>query len=306
MNLTAALLATARPLTADELRGRVEGYPDADTSFRRAFERDKDDLRRMGIPITMCEVPHSDPPAQGYAVNRAEYGGNDPHLAPDELAALHVAANLVHIGDRPEGALWKIGGVVDNAPDARDTVNTQPLVALPTDPNLAPLFHAATELRVAQFRYRDLDRAVEPLRLSFNRGHWYLTAFDRTRAEERLYRVDRIDGSVQLGPPRAFARRPASGATPQLPSWELGDSTAIRTLLLVDPDQAAFAAHQLGPETMVERHDDGGMVFALSVRNVAALRSFVLTFLDHAEVLEPPSMRAVMTDWLSAIVKGCA
>ena len=167
MNLTAALLATERPLTADELRGRVEGYPDADASFRRAFERDKDDLRRMGIPITMREVPHSDPPAQGYAVDRAEYAGNDPHLAPDELAALHVAANLVHIGDRPEGALWKIGGVVDNAPGARDTANAQPLVALPTDANLAPLFQAATELRVAQFRYRDLDREVEPLRLSF-------------------------------------------------------------------------------------------------------------------------------------------
>ena len=306
MNLTAALLATERLLTADELRGRVEGYPDADASFRRAFERDKDDLRRMGIPITMREVPHSDPPAQGYAVDRTEYAGNDPHLAPDELAALHVAANLVHIGDRPEGALWKIGGVVDNTPGAHDTANAQPLVALPTDANLAPLFQAATELRVAQFRYRDLDREVEPLRLSFNRGHWYLTAFDRTRVEERLYRVDRIEGSVQLGSARAFARRPASDATPQLPSWELGDSTAIRTLLLVDPDQAAFAAHQLGPETMDERYDDGGMVFALSVRNVAALRSFVLTFLDHAEVLEPPSMRAVMTDWLSAIVKGCA
>ncbi|MSW92769.1 MAG: DNA-binding transcriptional regulator, partial [Actinobacteria bacterium] len=61
LNLTAALLATARPLTAEQLRGRLEGYPDADASFRRAFERDKDDLRQMGIPITIAEVPGSDP-----------------------------------------------------------------------------------------------------------------------------------------------------------------------------------------------------------------------------------------------------
>jgi len=307
LNLTAALLATTRPLTAEELRNRLEGYPESDASFRRAFERDKDDLRQMGIPIKVDEVPYSDPPIVGYVVDRAEYSGNDPQLAPDELAALHVAANLVRLGERSDGALWKIGGVVDApAPDATDTHSGEPLVALPADPSLAPLFQAASELRVAHFRYRDLDREVEPLRLSFNRGHWYLAAFDRTRGEERLYRVDRIDSGVHIGPPRAFTRRSATDADPHVQSWELGDGEATRTLLLVDADHAAFATYQLGADTIVERRDGGAVVFALDVRNEPAFRSFVLTFLDHAEVLEPPAMRCVITDWLSGILAGSA
>ena len=311
LNLTAALLATTRPLTAEQLRTRLEGYPDADASFRRAFERDKDDLRQMGIPIAIDEVPGSDPPIVGYVIDRAEYSGNDPELAPDELAALHVAANLVRLGDptdgasRTDGALWKLGGVVEAAgsTDGRDAT---PLVDLPADANLAPLFRAATELRVARFRYRDLTREVEPLRLSFNRGQWYLAAFDRTRGDERLYRVDRIEGSVDVGPPRAFARRAASRADPHVRSWELGDGDPVTTALLVDADQAAFATHQLGVESVAERRDDGGIVFTLAVRNVPAFRSFVLSYLDHAEVLAPPAMRDVITEWLRDIVASAS
>ncbi len=312
LNLTAALLATTRPLTAEQLRGRLEGYPEADASFRRSFERDKDDLRQMGIPITIAEVPGSDPPIVGYVIDRAEYSGNDPELAPDELAALHVAANLVRLGDQagesfdPDGALWKLGGVVEqqDAPDGSRA--DAPLVDLPADENLAPLFRAATELRVARFAYRDLMREVEPLRLSFNRGHWYLAAFDRTRSDERLYRVDRIEGAVDVGPPRAFERRAAQRADPHVPSWALGDGDPVLTSLLVDADQATFATHQLGTESIAERRDNGDIVFTLAVRNVAAFRSFVLTYLDHAEVLAPPAMREVITSWLHDIVAGAS
>jgi proteasome accessory factor B len=305
LNLTAALLATTRPLTAEQLRARLEGYPEADASFRRAFERDKDDLRQMGIPITIAEVPNSDPPIAGYVIDRAEYSGNDPELAPDELAALHVAANLVRLGDpgddasHTQGALWKLGGVVEGGSSPSDT---SPLVDLPADENLAPLFRAATELRIATFHYRGLVREVEPLRLSFNRGHWYLAAFDRTRGDERLYRVDRIEGAVEVGAPRAFARRAAQRADPHVRSWELGDGDPVPTSLLVDADQAAFALHQLGTDSVLERRANGDIVFSLQVRNIGAFRSFVLTYLDHAEVLAPPAMRAVITDWLRDIV----
>ena len=305
LNLTAALLATTKPLTADELRNRLEGYPESDASFRRAFERDKDDLRQMGVPITLDEVPHVDPPILGYQIDRKAYSGRDPQLAPDELAALHVAANLVRLGPRVDSALWKIGGVVDAGANVTgdERVAVDPLVALPSHANLAPLFQAATEFRVATFRYNDLERTVEPLRLTFNRGHWYLAAFDRTRGDDRLYRVDRIDGDVSLGASGSFVRRNTAGADPRIPSWELGDGEAVRTLLLVDADQAPFATHQVGSASIVERRDGGDIIFALQVRNTVAFRSFVLTFLDHAEVLGPPTMREIITDWLVDIVE---
>ena len=66
LNLIAALLETPRALSAEEIHQRVPGYPD-DTgpSYRRAFERDKDDLREMGISLRVENVPGNDPPVLG-------------------------------------------------------------------------------------------------------------------------------------------------------------------------------------------------------------------------------------------------
>ncbi len=83
LNLTAALLETPRPLTADEVAARIFGYPEDKTAFRRAFERDKEALREMGIPVEMEEIPHTDPPQQGYRIPKDRYYLRDPGLEPD-------------------------------------------------------------------------------------------------------------------------------------------------------------------------------------------------------------------------------
>ena len=90
MKLTAALLEAVAPLSAEEIHRRVDGYPETDASFRRSFERDKDDLREMGVPIVLETVPGSDPPVDGYRIPKDQYYLADPGLEPDELAALHA------------------------------------------------------------------------------------------------------------------------------------------------------------------------------------------------------------------------
>jgi predicted DNA-binding transcriptional regulator YafY len=297
LNLVAALLNTAVPLSAEEISSRIEGYPDAASSFRRAFERDKDDLREMGIPIRLEEIPGSDPPLMGYRIARQEYAGRVPDLTPDELAALHVASNLVRVqGLEADDALRKLGGV------AGEPAAGAPIAALPSDPRLPALFQAATELALVTFRYRGTDRTVEPYRVSFTRGYWYLAAFDRTRGGERLFRVDRIDGDVEVGPPRAFTRPAAIGSDPRIRAWELGDGDAVTARLLVDADQALWATHAAGADSVVEPRADGSVVLELTVRDIPAFRSFVLAFLEHAEVLEPPALRAAVVEWLEAMV----
>ena len=57
INLTATLLETRRPLTLEELADRLEpGYPDELAARRRQFERDKETLRELGVPITVEAV----------------------------------------------------------------------------------------------------------------------------------------------------------------------------------------------------------------------------------------------------------
>src|SRR5687767_2706304 len=91
LNLMATLLETRRPLTRTELRDRVTGYPSDGVAFRRAFERDKDELRKMGIAVVMEPIVGRDPPEDGYRIRRDEHYLRDPGLTGDELAALQFA-----------------------------------------------------------------------------------------------------------------------------------------------------------------------------------------------------------------------
>ena len=68
INLVAALLESSVPLTADELRQRVPGYAAEKSAFRRAFERDKETLREMGVPVVVEPVEAAEPGVLGYRI----------------------------------------------------------------------------------------------------------------------------------------------------------------------------------------------------------------------------------------------
>jgi len=288
LNLTAALLHAEIPLTAEELRDRVGGYPDTKATFRRAFERDKDDLRSMGMPLRVEPVPGVDPPVDGYRLDRDEYAGTELAFEADELAALHLATSLVQL-DGDDTALVKLGAGSGDAP--ADSVGR-----VPFNDTLATMIGAAVDRKALSFTYNDVERIVEPWKLSFTRGHWYLSGFDRLREDQRLYRVDRIKDGVSLSGP---AKAPVGDVNEpiDLRGWELGDGSVIKATILVDADQAAYARHILGEA--VDR-PDGSVTATLDVRNIDAFRSFVLSFLEHAEILEPAELRADFVEWLEA------
>jgi len=303
LNLMAVLLEAPRPVTAAEVRRRVPGYPEADANFHRTFERDKDDLREMGVPLLLEPVPATDPPAEGYRIRKEDYYLRDPGLAPDELEALNLAAASVRLDGGPGiGALWKLGGAVDVATDGRPTVGT-----LPADANVVAAFSGVMERRTLHFSYRDVPREVNPYRLDFVRGRWYLNGFDHVRGEERWYRLGRVLGSIDVGPRRDSFTRPVE-AVPglQLDPWQLGEGEPVRARVLFDAEQASLVRVSLGAERIVEERPDGSVVVTFDVTNRDGFRSFVLSFLDHAVVLEPEDLRADVVAWLSALEASAA
>ncbi len=287
LNLTAALLDSAIPLTADQLQRRVGGYPEDPTARHRMFERDKVDIREMGVPLRVEPNPELDPPIDGYRIDRAEYVGSDIRFEPDELAALHLATSLVRL-DGAEGGLVKLG--VEFADDDSQ------IGRVPFDDRLATLVGAAAERRSVRFTYSGTERTVEPWRLSFAKGHWYMSGWDLRRDDQRLYRVDRIEGSASdIGE----ATHPVGDtADPRsLRGWELGDSDPIAAEVRIGPDQASWARHVFGE---VSEAADGSVIARAEVRNIEAFRSAVLTFLDHAEVISPALLRDDIISWLEA------
>lgn len=287
LNLTAALLDSDVPLRAEQIRQRVSGYPADRSAFRRMFERDKADLREMNVPLEVLPDPDTDPPIDGYLINREDYVGVGVSFDPDELAALHLATNLVRLDGAEEGVVKLGGGVADS--DSQTGL-------IPFDDILAELVSAAASRRAVSFTYANLKRTVEPWRLSFAKGHWYLSGWDRLRDDDRLYRVDRITGTVsdvgEANQPVADRSDPGS-----LRGWELGDGIPVTAIVKIDADHASWA-HRVFGDTGISA--DGSVLVSVQVRNVEAFRSAVITFLDHAEIVSPTHMRDDMIQWLRA------
>lgn len=297
LNLLAFLLTAERPVTADEIRTTVAGYDqESDAAWRRMFERDKDLLRSLGIPLETMPtdawgVEH------GYTVPRDEYALPDPGLTDQERAALFLAAKVVRIGGTSGAdALFKLGGaplVAAGEPLAADLGSEADV--------LARLFVALTEKRFAGFVYGDRSRSVAAYGLVHRRGHWYLVGPEQGSSTVKVFRVDRIP-SVDLGAePGAFERPEGFRAGDAIPSapWEAGPEDAKATVRF-DPSIAWWARRRLGGSGRAIERDDGGLEVTLDVANPEAFVGWILSFDTAAEILEPPELRRRLVEKVQA------
>ncbi len=288
------LLGSSRPRTLDEIAAEVPGYPSGHGARRQAFERDKRLLREEGIPVRT--EPVEGPEQFGYRIDPEDFYLPELQLEPDEQAALHLAVAGVHLGD-PSGrdALAKLG--------ALGVADVRPVAAVVPPPALVALFDAVRTQSVVRFPYRGEGRSVAPATLRFKGGRWYLVGWDTDRSAVRTFRIDRIDGSPQVGVPES-GRLPEGVVLAQGPDdpWRpADDEEEDAVVLVVDPVEAPRVVAEVGDAAVVERRPDGSVLLRLGVTSAEAMRSWVLGLLDHAEVVAPPAVRADLVRWLEAV-----
>ncbi|HEY6744316.1 MAG TPA: WYL domain-containing protein [Mycobacteriales bacterium] len=212
VNLVLCLLSTRQFLTADRIRTAVPGYePDdgtarADDAFKRMFERDKSELRELGVPLETGRTSIFDT-EEGYRIARRDYELPAVSLEPDEAAAVGLAARLwqsAELADAARGALLKLrAGGVDVEP-AR-TLDVEPRLDA-AEEALHPCLDAVQAGRAVRFTYRkpsgsEAERDVEPWGVVSWRGRWYLVGHDRDRDAARCFRLSRVVGAVRpVGP----------------------------------------------------------------------------------------------------------
>jgi len=293
--LLANLLETPRPLRYEEVIDRIPGYPPDPNSARRQFERDKELLRRIGVPVAVEVFDALDENDVGYRVRKEDYYLPDLDLTGDERVALHAAVTAVDLaGGQGRDALLKLGGIEGEAAPR--------LAALEWAPELPVLLEASRDRAPATFTYRGKARTLDPYTVLSRNGHWYAIGYEHGSGEARSFRVDRIDGAVSVGAPGSFERPDSFDPGQVLGSepWRYGDEEIVVAEVLVDAGYAAGAATQVGGD-QAEFQPDGSVILRLAVSNRDALRSFVLGFLEHAEVVGPPELRADMIAWLDAL-----
>ena len=245
LQLVLCLASAQRPVVKDRLRAAIPDYAACPTveAFERMFERDKNELREMGVPLETAELgPGSDEP--GYRIEPAAYALPELHLTAPEMTAVAVAARVWREEGQAEAAARALRKLeadgVDVDPDALPAV--QPRMS-GGEAAFGPLTAAVAARRPVRFGYRNpgsaetAERHLEPWGVVSQQGRWYVVGFDRDRQDERVFRLSRIVGAVgERRPgrrvPGACGRGPcASGSTATDPVQIRG-----RARVLVRPD----------------------------------------------------------------------
>ena len=208
INLTIALLATKRFITKSEILKTVEGYEGSPESKDRMFERDKDDLRSLGIEI---EVGTFDPlfnDEAGYRIKQERYQLDLGDVTPLEISLLSLAAQAwqgASLDDAAQRAMVKLSSLGI----AIDEANLPHSVPFLSDEGLdiPKITRAIAEHQILEFTYRNYDlslesRRVVPIGLSARSGYWYLAGVDQSIEQVRTFRLDRVIGTftVKKGP----------------------------------------------------------------------------------------------------------
>jgi proteasome accessory factor B len=283
LNLTFMLLSTSRFLPKDHIRRAIGPYRDApsDDAFERMFERDKEELRALGIDI---ETGNFDPffdDEQGYRIRRDTAELPEIELTPQEAAAVGVAANVwQHPGlagdsSRAVVKLKAAGLVIDpsvlSVEEARLTAD---------DPAFDVMLEAATTRRPVSFRYQRPgqdaeERRLQPWGVLSWRDRWYVGGFDTNRSEPRLFRISRVQGAVRfIGdagaydvPADASLRDVAAALFPPTP-----DRTAV---LRVAPGRAhALRATAVATTPLDDGKDEIEVPFAVVSELAAEIASY--------------------------------
>ncbi|GHH63805.1 helix-turn-helix transcriptional regulator [Lentzea cavernae] len=310
VNLVLCLLSTRQYLTAERIRAIVPGYHEAptDEAFFRMFERDKSELRDLGVPLETGRQSNAEGAEDGYRIARRDYELGDIDLEPDEAAAVALAARL---WDSPQltgavhGALIKLRAAgVDVDQDTPAAV--EPKVRA-NEPAFPPLLQAVQAGQVVSFDYRkpppggQKERTVEPWGVVAWRGKWYLVGWDRERNDTRCFRLSRVVGTVRtVGKPGAFT---------------VPEGTDLMSLIArtqADPHQTAPARIWVAKDRAqgVRRHAkvveerDGGDVVEIDLKFPDSAAKWLAGFGPDVVVLEPEVLAKSVRDRLQGALEG--
>lgn len=203
INLTIALLATKRFLTKSEIFRTVEGYEGSAETKERMFERDKDDLRTLGIVIDVGSFDPLFSDEAGYRIKTENYQLDLGHVTPTEIALLSLAADAwqgAAMEDAAQSAILKLKSIGVPA----DTLEI-PGVSLKLSNSSADLNTITSAIAVSDllaFNYLSANmeihsRVIIPFALSNKNGFWYLTGVEQEVLEFRTFRLDRIQGDIE-------------------------------------------------------------------------------------------------------------
>lgn len=323
LDLVAFLLDRRYPVTREQIFAKVGGYDGEPESARRKFERDKDELRALGIGIETAPMPGAagDEPATGYRLRQRN--AYLPYLelvdspAPEHpyagLDRLTLTKNELEILDRATRSLAALEGtpLAAAAASARRKLSFDlPFVAetmecvigwpVPEHARqaLAVLQESVIDRHAISCRYYTMSRRAESVRelepwgLMFQWGRWYCVARARDRDDARVFRADRMRDVKRLTGPTAGFEVPDEFDMRQfvdLSPWEFGTGPVTKVQVAFSYPGSRWVTNRgLGRALSEDRQDT---IVEFDVRDNDAFLRWILSFGRKAQIIEPPMLR---------------
>jgi len=309
LGLVVCLLSTRRYLTADQIREAVPGYPEQDDLFKRMFERDKEDLRELGVPLeTGFNHPFDDDP--GYRIRQQAYELPELRLEADEAAVLGLATRVwqrAELAGAAAGALLKLRAAgIDAADEHAAQRDIEPRLGRP-EPAFGPLWEAVKDRRPVTFSYRAAGRSepqqreLEPWGVVNRHGRWYVAGWDRGRAATRVFRLGRIAGDVKFCGPAGSVTVPEGTDVRELVrDW---DSAPPREQTAVLRVRSGAGVGLRRHATSVRPADEGGWdLITTTFGDVGSFADYIAWFGPDAVVLDPPDLREAVIARLKGVL----
>lgn len=305
MNLTICLLVARHFVPKHRIRQAVEGYHDlSDDAFDRMFDRDKEELRLLGVPIEVGAINKAFEDEPGYRVRRDKFELPEIRLEADEAAVVGLAARVwqhASLAAATSQGLRKLRAAGVPVDESALTILEPQLAA--NEPAFDPVFDAVTQRRQVEFDYRTRGaseparRHVEPWGIVSWHGHWYLIGHDRDRESARMFRLSRIEGTVSASEPGGFD-----------PPSDLDLRALASSLAPPQPHSSATVRVRSGAGDLLRRRAttsreaaDGWTEITLPYGDEAALADELASFGSDVVVTAPDEVRAGVVRRLTAV-----
>ena len=208
LNLYIMLLAQTRFVAKQDIRRAHYGeYADSARgleAFEKAFERDKEDLRELGVVIEVGSLDSYFDDEQGYRISPDTSSLPEIRFEADEAAVLGIAARAWEqhtLARATTEAMRKLAAQGVEIDTSRLDVVPPSLRA--EEPAFDACWEATQKRRAISFSYRRpgedaATRRLQPWGVVRSSGRWYVVGFDLDRQAERVFRLSRVQGKVSL------------------------------------------------------------------------------------------------------------
>jgi len=314
LNLVIALASTTRWLTKEQIHRAVPQYERCESTeaFDRMFERDKEDLRELGVPLVTGSADAWFEDEPGYRIDRNAYPLPAVDLTAEELAVLGLASRVwqqASLAGPAARALVKLKALGVST-DAETLVGVEPRVRA-AEPSFDLLYAATRDGAPVAFRYRrpnqeaTAERRVEPWALTARGGWWYLVGLDRGREAPRAFKLSRIEGGIRRIGPAGTVIVPADLDPAAMIRPGRGERDRRIARLRLRADRGSTLRRREGARVIeAGPAGEGWDAVELAIEDVAQLAEWLAGYGPDVVVVEPEDLRERVVGLLTGALAG--